>query len=155
MLWLNIDLASCHSRLSCRPRSVAISLLYPVSLSLSLSDSFPQIWLYGFHLHFLSPSFVTFLVPVLPLPPSSSSLQLFLAITGSDNSNLCNNVCCCFRDAVPARGGGLPGPGHGDEEPVHRQRHAHPATRGRPRQQVRTHASQSSSTRKLYFIVDS
>lgn len=41
------------------------------------------------------------------------------------------------RDVLSAGGGGLPWPGHGDEEPVHWQRHANLATRGRPRQQVR------------------
>lgn len=130
MLWLNIDLASCHSQLGCRPLSVTISLSH------SLSDT-------CFHKFTRTVSIFTFLVPLLCFPPFSClspavlgyHYQLVLTCVN-------NNDYCCFRDAVSVSGGGVSGPGNSDEEPVHRQQHAHSATRGRPCQQVRTSTPQ-------------
>lgn len=113
-------------------------------LSLSLFDShslFPHIYLFSLHLHFLSPNLSHFW-SLFSSPFHLSFPQLFLAITSFVNTDLCNNVWCCFRDAVSARGGGVSRPGNSDEEPVHRQWHAHSATRGRPCQQVSTSAPQ-------------
>lgn len=82
MLWPNTDRASCHSQLNCRPLSVTISL----ALFVSDTHSFPQICLYGCHLHFLSAhlSLSSVLLSLSYLP------QLFLAITSSVKTDLCN-----------------------------------------------------------------
>lgn len=135
MLWLNIELDSCHSQ-----PSVAGLSLSP-SLSLFDTHSFPHIYLFALHLHFLSPNLSHFW-SLFSSPFHLSFPQLFLAMTSFVNTDLCNNVWCCFRDAVSARGGGVSGPGNSDEEPVHRQWHAHSATRGRPCQQVSTSVPQ-------------
>lgn len=114
------------------PLDFHASLLLSQTLSFSLLGS-----------HSLFPFILNVCLVVVFTHPFTKSVRfslsapwLFLAKSSSGNTVLCNNVWCCFRDALSARGGGVSWLGYSDEEPVHRQRHAHSATRGRPCQQV-------------------
>lgn len=119
--------------------------LSTVSLSLSLA---PYLHIQTFDLHYYlsekTNSFHKFTckplllsVPSCSWPAPALLMQTYLTKCGG-----------FFRDAVSGRGGWVSGPCNSDEEPVHRQRHAHSATRRRSCQQVRIFA-----TPRMFFSV--